>query len=215
MNRSRQTLPRNNRGLTVAGTNTTLEFTDLDRLSDRSARPDIGKMLSGVDAAGLPIIAERRESIRAGDEKKAGARASGPIPVKQSGGSLGGLISPLEDAKQVGAEQRRQPGDEDARKSGAKVPAPIPQPDVHTRETAFSTFALNVSDVSFKLAAASLEKGALPDAAGLRSEEFLNAFDYRDPLPPPGVPVAFAWERARYPFAHTRDAVGNAVHEHR
>jgi len=83
--------------------------------------------------------------------------------------------------------------------------APLPQPEVQTSENAFSTFSLNVSDVSFKLAAASLEKGQMPEQASIRSEEFINAFDYRDPEPPPGMPVAFAWERARYPFAHNRD----------
>lgn len=83
--------------------------------------------------------------------------------------------------------------------------APIPQPEVQTRDNAFSTFSLNVSDVAFKLAAASLEKGQMPDPASVRAEEFINAFDYRDPEPPLGVPVAFAWERARYPFAHNRD----------
>jgi Mg-chelatase subunit ChlD len=85
------------------------------------------------------------------------------------------------------------------------APAPMPQPEVQTRENAFSTFSLNVSDVSFKLAAASLEQGALPEPASVRTEEFINAFDYRDPEAPPGVPVAFAFERARYPFAHNRD----------
>ncbi len=83
--------------------------------------------------------------------------------------------------------------------------APIPQPEAQTRDNPFSTFSLNVSDVSFKLAAASLEKGVMPDPASVRSEEFINAFDYRDPEPPPGVPIAFAWERARYPFAQNRD----------
>ncbi|HEU0010128.1 MAG TPA: von Willebrand factor type A domain-containing protein, partial [Verrucomicrobiae bacterium] len=89
----------------------------------------------------------------------------------------------------------------------AVIPAPIPQPEVQTRDNAFSTFSLNVSDVSFKLAAASLEKGVMPEPANVRSEEFINAFDYRDPEPPPGVPIAFAWERARYPFAHNRDVL--------
>jgi Mg-chelatase subunit ChlD/capsular polysaccharide biosynthesis protein len=86
-----------------------------------------------------------------------------------------------------------------------EAPAPIPQPEVQTTDNAFSTFSLNVSDVSFKLAAASLEKGVMPEPATVRSEEFINAFDYRDPEPPPGVPVAFAWERAQYPFAQNRD----------
>jgi secreted protein with Ig-like and vWFA domain/uncharacterized protein involved in exopolysaccharide biosynthesis len=91
------------------------------------------------------------------------------------------------------------------------APAPIPQPEVQTRDNAYSTFALNVSDVSFKLAGASLEKGVMPEPATVRSEEFINAFDYRDPEPPPGVPIAFAWERTRYPFAHNRDLLRFSV----
>lgn len=85
------------------------------------------------------------------------------------------------------------------------VPPPTPQPEVLTRENAFSTFSLNVSDVSFKLAAATLEKGQMPEPGSIRSEEFINAFDYRDPDAAPGVPIAFASERARYPFAHNRE----------
>jgi Mg-chelatase subunit ChlD len=93
----------------------------------------------------------------------------------------------------------------DAAPAKPAAPAPIPQPETLTRENAFSTFSLNVSDVSFKLAAASLEKGVMPEPASIRSEEFINAFDYRDPEPAAGAPVAFAWERARYPFAQNRD----------
>jgi len=59
--------------------------------------------------------------------------------------------------------------------------------------------------VSFKLAAASLEKGQMPDPSTVRSEEFINAFDYRDPEPQGSAPIAFAWERARYPFAYNRE----------
>jgi len=52
-------------------------------------------------------------------------------------------------------------------KAAAKpaAPPPIPQPEVSAAQNPFSTFSLNVSDVSFKLAAASLEKGVM------RSEE--------------------------------------------
>jgi Mg-chelatase subunit ChlD len=82
---------------------------------------------------------------------------------------------------------------------------PTPQPEILARENAFSTFSLNVSDVSFKLAAASLGKGQLPDPSSIRSEEFINAFDYRDPEALPGVPIAFTAERAAYPFAHNRE----------
>jgi Mg-chelatase subunit ChlD len=96
----------------------------------------------------------------------------------------------------------------DQRKAMSKTPAasaPVPQPEVFTADNAFSTFSLNVSDVSFQLAAASLAQGRMPDAATVRAEEFLNAIDLRDPEPPPGAPLAFASERARHPFAHNRD----------
>jgi len=82
---------------------------------------------------------------------------------------------------------------------------PLPQPEILTSNNAFSTFSLNVSDVSFKLAEASLQNGKLPDTASIRSEEFINAFDYRDPEAAPGQPMAFTAERAHYPFAQNRD----------
>jgi Mg-chelatase subunit ChlD len=92
-----------------------------------------------------------------------------------------------------------------------RLDAPIPQGEVEAAENFFSTFSLNVSDVSFKLAAASLEKGQMPDPATVRSEEFINAFDYRDPEPKGSAPIAFAWERTRYPFAHNRDLLRFSV----
>ena len=85
------------------------------------------------------------------------------------------------------------------------VPAPVPPPEVASLDNPFSTFSLNVSDVSWRLAAAALEKGGLPDPGSIRTEEFINAFDYRDPEPGPGAPVGFAWERSAFPFAQQRD----------
>ena len=99
----------------------------------------------------------------------------------------------------------------DAGISKPSAAAGIPQPEVFTAENPFSTFSLNVSDVSFKLAAASLEKGILPEPATVRTEEFINAFDYRDAEPTGSAPIAFAWDRARYPFAHDRDLVRFSV----
>lgn len=91
------------------------------------------------------------------------------------------------------------------------LPRPVHPPEVATAENPFSTFSLNVSDVSFRLAAASLEAGRLPDPNSVRVEEFINAFDYRDPAPAPGAPLAFHWERARHPFAHNRELVRFSV----
>ncbi len=98
-----------------------------------------------------------------------------------------------------------------ARKKLAPSVPPTPQPEITTRDNAFSTFSLNVSDVSFKLAAASLENGEMPDPASVRVEEFVNAFNYRDPAPRAPARLAFAWDRAQYPFAHNRDVLRFSV----
>jgi Mg-chelatase subunit ChlD len=120
-----------------------------------------------------------------------------------------------QNQKIVQLEQQlaRRSKEGDTAKEAPKLAASagIPQPEIFTTENPFSTFSLNVSDVSFKLAAASLEKGALPDPATVRTEEFINAFDYRDPEPTGSAPIAFAWDRARYPFAHDRDLVRFSV----
>lgn len=100
---------------------------------------------------------------------------------------------------------------EAARPARPAVPPPTPQPEVATVENAFSTFSLNVTDVSFKLAGAALDNGTLPDPGSIRSEEFVNAFEYRDPEPAPGRPLAFAWDRAQYPFAQQRDLLRLSV----
>ena len=86
-----------------------------------------------------------------------------------------------------------------------------PKPETVTAENAFSTFSLNVSDVSFKTAFASLQSNKLPQPSDVRSEEFLNALEYRDPMPRAGEPVAFNWERARSPFTHDRDIIRFSV----
>jgi Mg-chelatase subunit ChlD len=116
----------------------------------------------------------------------------------------------LEELSQTESGKTKVP-QTDAAPARPASPPPIPQPAILTRENAFSTFSLNVSDVSFKLAQASLEKGVLPEVATIRSEEFINAFDYRDPEPGPGAPMGFAWERARYPFAQNRDLLRFSV----
>ena len=47
----------------------------------------------------------------------------------------------------------------------------------------------------------------MPEPASIRVEEFVNAFNYHDPAPQGNARLAFAWERAHYPFAHNRDVL--------
>ena len=92
-----------------------------------------------------------------------------------------------------------------------RLPAMTLQPEVVADQNGLSTFSLNVTDVAFKLAAASLEKGVMPEPGSIRSEEFINAFNYRDPEAGPGTPITFNWERAQYPFAHHREMLRFAI----
>jgi Mg-chelatase subunit ChlD len=114
-------------------------------------------------------------------------------------------VIPALNTAPTNAPAAAKPAEADAALPKPAVPPPTPQPEILTSSNAFSTFSLNVSDVSFKLAAAALEKGQMPDPASIRSEEFINAFDYRDPEAAPGTPVAFNYDRALYPFAHNRE----------
>jgi Mg-chelatase subunit ChlD len=86
-----------------------------------------------------------------------------------------------------------------------------PKPEFRSVDQPYSTFSLNVSDVSLRLAEAALKKGQWPAKSTIRSEEFVNAFDYRDPLPAEGQRLAFRWERARHPFAHDREVLRFSV----
>lgn len=56
-------------------------------------------------------------------------------------------------------------------------------PTIDTEEAAVSSFALDVDTASFGLARLELERGALPQEAAVRVEEFVNAFDYDYPQP--------------------------------
>ena len=68
-----------------------------------------------------------------------------------------------------------------------------------------STFSLHVSDVSFKLARASLARGEWPLPEQVRTEEFINSFDYGDPAPNQDERVSCRVEQAAHPFLQQRN----------
>ncbi|MDP4644506.1 MAG: von Willebrand factor type A domain-containing protein [Opitutales bacterium] len=82
-----------------------------------------------------------------------------------------------------------------------------PKAEKQTRDAPTSTFSLNVSDVSFKMAQAALSNSRVPVQSAIRTEEFVNSFDYGDPAPRGDEPVAFNWEIAKHPYAHGRHIV--------
>ena len=86
-----------------------------------------------------------------------------------------------------------------------KAAPPVGINEKDAEEEAFSTFSLHVSDVSFKLAQAALAKGEWPDASKVRIEEFVNAFDYGDPMPSQSEKVACRLEQSIHPFLQQRN----------
>jgi Mg-chelatase subunit ChlD len=87
----------------------------------------------------------------------------------------------------------------------AHASVPTDFPEIDASANGFSTFSLHVSDVSFKLAQAALAKGEWPDAGRIRSEEFLNAFDYGDPMPTQSERVSCRIEQSIHPFLQQRN----------
>ncbi len=89
--------------------------------------------------------------------------------------------------------------------SEAPKPAPASLMEESAKDNSYSTFSLHVSDVSFKLAASALAQQQLPDASSIRVEEFVNAMDYRDPLPNNDEKVACAIEQSIHPALMQRN----------
>ncbi|WP_035603759.1 von Willebrand factor type A domain-containing protein [Haloferula sp. BvORR071] len=83
--------------------------------------------------------------------------------------------------------------------------------EVPTATEPFSTFSLHVSDASFKLAKAALDRGEQPAAESIRPEEFYNAFDYGDPAPANGEPVVCVTEQCAHPAIPQRNLMRIAV----
>lgn len=79
--------------------------------------------------------------------------------------------------------------------------------EVTAAEEAFSTFSLNVSDVSFQLAKAALMRGETPAPESIQVEQFYNAVDYSDPAPGGGEQVAGVVEQSAHPVIPGRNLV--------
>lgn len=83
--------------------------------------------------------------------------------------------------------------------------------ELSASEESFSTFSLNISDASFQLALAAIEKGERPDPASIKPEQFYNAVDYGDPAPSTSEPVAAAIDQTAHPVIPGRNLVRVAL----
>ena len=83
--------------------------------------------------------------------------------------------------------------------------------ETSTSQKSDSTFSLNVSDVSFKLAKSALANGQWPEAEKVRPEEFVNALSYGDDTPTQAEKVACVIEQGRHPFMQQRNLMRVAM----
>lgn len=83
--------------------------------------------------------------------------------------------------------------------------------EILANEESTSTFSLHVSDVSFKLAQSALSQGEWPEPSKVRIEEFVNAFDYGDPLPSESEKIACQIEQSVHPFIQQRNLLRVAM----
>ncbi len=97
-------------------------------------------------------------------------------------------------------------------------PAIIPKQDLTkvmeelaATEEPYSTFSLNISDASFQIAKAALDKGERPDPSAIKVEQFYNAVDYGDPAPGSNEPVAATIEQSVHPVIPGRNLVRVAL----
>ena len=122
--------------------------------------------------------------------------------------SLGQATSPTSNASMEAWDERKVQSKDrfdslPMKKERPKQPQAVDEQNAAT--DSFSTFSLHVSDVSFKLAQTALSQGQWPEAARIRIEEFVNALDYRDPLPTGNQQVACRVEQAIHPFLMQRN----------
>jgi Mg-chelatase subunit ChlD len=132
-------------------------------------------------------------------EKAGESKVEAAVKSESKGVAKGAVISP-KPAKPNVEELARM----EATTKFMREKRPSIDEQVASKE-AFSTFSLHVSDVSFKLAQAALSQGQWPEAAKIRIEEFVNALDYRDPLPSGNERVACRIEQAVHPFLIQRN----------
>ncbi len=154
-----------------------------------------------TDAGSVSTVAERSGARKylesSGIPFPAGAAAyfiegSNKLVVKNTQSSLD-LIETMVDCSLAAPEARPQ------------------ATETITTKQPVSTFSLHVSDVSFQLARDALANGNMPEPDRIRPEEFYNAFDYNDPAPAPGEPVAARIEQSAHPFLQQRNLVRIAV----
>lgn len=164
----------------------------------------------------------REQEKRVGQSRKVLAKAARPQGMASGAGKpvpktrseaedYKKLIEDFQKDKTLLGEMKQQLKELEA----SPEPKPVVPVDAGEETSAaqepYSTFSLNISDASFRIAQAALAKGEQPDPAGIQVEQFYNAVNYGDPAPATAQPVAGTVEQVAHPVVPGRTLVRVAI----
>lgn len=187
-------------GASSAGERATFFDTDTDDLGDVAIEPTAGLRMTGFrdispNAAPVdPFAAPASDSFGSASQSDEVGDVLGGQAVATLEGAYQGEVTQLSAVEAMAAAR-------------LKNTSQTPKAEKQTQANPISTFSLNVSDVSFKLAQAALASQRIPAAELIRTEEFVNSFNYGDPAPRENEPVTLNWEIAQHPYQHNRQIV--------
>ena len=143
-----------------------VDFDGVERLARRKVQIELPKAGAKTDEKAVEGFDAGLVTVQGASERFPALQVAGRTESRKSAATDAASKRVAEVANEISPGipmVETKPAAED---SVVKRPAeaPVPQPETLAQENPFSTFSLNVSDVSFKLAAASLEKGAMPEA---------------------------------------------------
>ena len=171
----------------------------------RAAAPPTPALATAFESSGSmdPFSASGLEGDQVGDVDSDALRQAAALAAMEAD-------SPEQERHRAAAELLAEPMSKAAADDGGvAAPADLePLEDENAAVNPVSTFSLFVSDASFRQAATALiDQGRLPDPETVRTEDFVNTFDYGDPSPGPGEPVAMVVEQVAHPFVPGRNLV--------
>jgi tetratricopeptide (TPR) repeat protein len=159
------------------------------------AEVDLSSLTKSADTP-AELLPKVEKAIREGEERL--LRDPNSTEVQGQLQALGKVRENLRDKIETDAKGGKM-------QEQNKAPVPVLPSETLTSAEPFSTFSLHVSDASFKMAKAALDRGEVPAADGIRPEEFYNAFDFGDPAPANGEPVVCAVEQSAHPALPQRN----------
>lgn len=194
-----------------------------ERPAETSIRVGVGAILNNADPAAKARNRGNSESKKATGkvdmiagsiletEGLSGAASLG-LPPTPSESELAPLVASsnrkgLEDSVSLPQDLARSLRD----KAQKKADLSDSSTEIAAAQEPFSTFSLNISDASFQLAVAAVEKGERPDPESIKPEQFYNAVDYGDPAPSSLEPVAAAIDQTAHPVIPGRNLVRVAI----